>query len=213
MSRQSIISRNEKLGPRVVKALKSRHFEAFYCTTSEEALALAISLIPQDHVVAWGGSATTAKIGLIQAVKENYHVINRDEAESADEKMTLMRQSLLADTYITGTNAISENGVLVNVDGIGNRVAAMIYGPKNVVVVAGMNKVVRSVEDAVVRARTIAAPTNAQRFPDLSTPCLVSGSCENCKSLDSICSYISVIRLCRPAGKIKVILIGENLGY
>lgn len=213
MSTKSIISRHEKLGKQVVKNLKDRHFEAFYCNSCEEALTLALSLIPESDIVAWGGSATTAKIGLIEVVQENFQTINRDIATSPAEKMHLMRRSLLADTYITGTNAISEDGQLVNIDGIGNRVAAMTFGPKNVIIVAGMNKVVKTIEDAVSRARTYAAPVNAQRFPDLSTPCLKTGSCANCKSKDSICSFISITRLCKPAGRIKVILIGENLGY
>lgn len=205
--------RSSKLGPVIVKAMKSRHFEAYYCDDKEKALQLALSLIPPDHTVSWGGSATIAKIGLIQQVKEKYKVIDRDSAETKEQKDNLMRQALLADTYLTGANAISEDGQLVNVDGIGNRVAAMIYGPRNVIVVAGMNKVEKTVEDALVRARTIAAPINAQRFPGLETPCLITGSCGNCKSTDSICSYISIIRLCRPAGKIKVILVGDELGY
>lgn len=213
MSAKSINLRYEKLGTQVVRALQKRHFEAFYCSGKEEALSLALSLIPESDVVAWGGSATIAKIGLKDSVRATYTVIDRDVASNSEEKDSLMRESLLADTYLTSTNAISEDGQLVNIDGIGNRVAAMIYGPKRVIVVAGMNKVVKTLDDAMTRARTYAAPVNAQRFPDLKTPCLKTGACGDCLSTDSICSYISIHRLCKPAGRIKVILIGENLGY
>jgi hypothetical protein len=208
-----ITLRNAKLADKVVKALKERYFEAFYCNNREEALELALSLIPREDVVSWGGSETVAQTGLLERVKEKYRVIDRDTANNPEERFSLMRQALLADTYLTGANAISEDGQLVNIDGNGNRVAAMIYGPQNVIVIAGMNKVVKTADDALVRARTIAAPINAQRFPALNTPCMRNGTCSDCKSVDSICSCISVIRLSRPAGKIKVILIGEELGF
>ena len=208
-----IKTRNEKLAAKVVAALQERYFEAYYCKTKEDALALSLSLIPENHTVAWGGSATVTALGLQEKVKTKFNVIDRDAATTPEEKTELMRRSLLADTYLTGVNAISEQGELVNVDGFGNRVAAMIYGPTNVIAIAGMNKIVKSLEDAIGRARNHAAPINAQRFPELRTPCATTGSCGNCKSPDSICSYISIIRMCRPAGKIKVILIGEELGF
>jgi hypothetical protein len=126
--------------------------------------------------------------------------------------MELMRRALLSDTYLCGSNAVSEDGQLVNIDNYGNRVAAMIFGPKQVIVVAGINKVVKTVEDAMVRARTIAAPLNIQRFPDISTPCNKIGSCTNCLTQDTVCNYFVTIRNCKPAGRIKVILVGENLG-
>jgi L-lactate utilization protein LutB len=124
-----------------------------------------------------------------------------------------MRRALLCDTYLAGTNAISEDGQLVNIDGNGNRVAAMIYGPKQVIVAAGMNKVAKTLPDAVVRARNIAAPANVQRFPGLKTPCNETGSCADCLSPDTICSFLVTIRYCKPAGRIKVVLIGKDLGF
>lgn len=205
--------RNEKLGAKVVKALENRHFMACYCGTKEEALKAALSYISERSTVSWGGSATIEEIGLLDAVRKgNYKVIDRDTASTPEEKTQMMRQALLCDTFLTSTNALSEDGQLVNIDGNGNRVAAMIYGPKQVIVVAGINKVTKTVEDAVVRARTIAAPINAQRF-SLETPCLITGSCGNCISADSICAYMVTTRICRPAGKIKVILVGEELGF
>jgi L-lactate utilization protein LutB len=149
----------------------------------------------------------------MKRIAENgYKVIDRDKAASPEERTSLMRQALLCDTFILGANAISRDGQLVNIDGIGNRVAALAYGPKQVIVLAGMNKVTQTLQDAYTRARTIEAPTNAQRFPSGKTPCNETGFCSDCKSADSICSYIITTRMCRPAGKIKVILIGKDLG-
>lgn len=205
--------RNKKLGEKVVKALNSRHFEAYYCENKAEALEKALSLIDEKAVVGWGGSETCSQVGLIAALRRRNPVIDRDTAETAEARMELMRQALLSDVFVTGANAISEDGQIVNIDGNGNRVAAMTFGPKSVVILAGINKVVKNVDDALTRARTVAAPINAQRFEGIKTGCSVTGACEDCKGTDSICCYMETIRLCRPAGKIKVILIGEELGF
>lgn len=205
--------RYNKLGPKVVKALISRYFEAWYFEECAEAVEKIFSLIPPSDVVSWGGSMTTNGLGLQEMVyQKGYQVVDRDKAAGAVERTALMRKSLLCDTFLTGTNAISEDGQLVNVDGAGNRVAAMAYGPKQVIVVAGMNKVTKTVEDALVRSRSIAAPSNMQRFPGAKSPCAETGSCGNCLSPDSICSLIVTTRLCKPQGRIKVILIGKDLG-
>jgi hypothetical protein len=205
--------RYDKLGPKIVKALESRFFQAWYFSETGEAVEKVFSLIPKTDVVSWGGSLTTTALNLQGlAVERGYKVIDRDKAASPEERMELMRQALLCDTYLTGTNAISEDGQLVNVDAFGNRVAAMIFGPKQVIVVAGMNKVAPTVMDAANRARTIAAPANMQRFPNNKTPCNETGACADCLSPDSICTYIVRTRICRPKGRIKVILIGKDLG-
>ena len=205
--------RNEKLGLQLVKTLEARHFEAYYCHTKEEAKQIIISLIPKEDTVAWGGSATMNELGIIDYVKnENFKVIDRDLAKTPEEKLELMRQSLLSDTFLSGANAITEDGEIINIDGNGNRVAALTFGPKSVVIACGINKIVRSAQDAETRARTIAAPINAQRF-DLTTPCIATGRCCDCKSPQSICSVISRIRLCKPKGRIKVVIIGESLGF
>ena len=203
----------DKLGPVVVKALKERFFEAWYFSDANEAVEKVFSLIPKTDVVSWGGSLTTTGLNLQQmAVEKGYKVIDRDKAATPEERMERMRQSLHCDTFLTGTNALSEDGQLVNVDGGGNRVAAMCFGPKQVIVVAGMNKVRKTVEIAQARARTIAAPANTQRFANAKTPCNATGACEDCRSPDSVCSFIVRTRMCRPAGRIKVILIGQDLG-
>ena len=205
--------RNEKLGAGLIKALSLRHFDAYYCASSSEAAEKILSLIPKTDVVSWGGSMTMEALGVIDRVKKDgRRVIDRSTAQSQEEKIEIMRRALLCDTYLTGANAISEDGEIVNVDGNGNRVAAMTFGPRSVIVACGMNKVVKTAEDAVSRARNTAAPVNAQRF-DIRTPCKTTGSCADCKSTDSICSYIVRTRLCKPAGRIKVVLVGEALGF
>jgi len=205
--------RYDKLGPKVVKALQSRFFEAWYFSDTAEAVEKVFSLIPKTDVVSWGGSLTTTGLGLTTMAAEKGHkVIDRDKAASPEERWELMRQALLCDTYLTGTNALTEDGQLINIDGNGNRVAAMTFGPKQVIVVAGMNKVVQTIMQAYDRARTIAAPANMQRFPGLKTPCNETGACADCLSGDTICSYIVRTRVCKPKGRIKVILIGKDLG-
>jgi len=206
--------RYDKLGPRVVKALESRFFEAWYFSEPAEAVEKVFSLIPKTDVISWGGSMTTTELKLTSlAVEKGYKVIDRDKATSPAERMELMRQALFCDTYLIGTNALTEDGQLVNIDGNGNRVAAMTFGPKQVIVVAGMNKVRKTVETAFLRAKTIAAPANVQRFPNSKTPCNETGACEDCLSPDCICAYIVRTRVCRPKGRIKVILIGKDLGF
>jgi len=206
-------TRYSKLAPKVVKALNTRGFEAYFFDSEAEAADKILSLIPKNHTVSWGGSMTLVDMGIQERLeKEGYRLLDRDKAASPEERHDIMHRALLCDTYLTGTNAISEDGWLVNIDGNGNRVAAMIYGPKQVIIAAGMNKVAKTYEDAVVRARTIAAPLNAQRFPSLKTPCSETGTCANCMGADTICSYFVSTRFCKPAGRIKIILIGKDLG-
>ncbi|MDR2400593.1 MAG: lactate utilization protein [Deferribacteraceae bacterium] len=206
--------RNSKLGPRVVDALKKRYFDAWYLDDLLGATDMVVSLIPKEHLVSWGGSMTIVGLGIQERLaKEGFNLIDRDKAPlDSEERMELMRKALLCDTFLCSSNAISEDGQLVNIDNYGNRTAAMIFGPKQVIVVAGINKVVKTVEDAMIRARTIAAPVNIQRFPSIATPCNKTGSCANCVTPDTVCNYFVTIRLCKPARRIKVILVGENLG-
>ena len=209
---QPQIERNRKLGKSLVKALKARHFEACYCTDIEEAKQKLIEWIPQEDTVAWGGSQTLAEIGAQEMLRARGQVlIDRDTAKTPEERNTLMRQALTADTFLMSSNAITEDGQLVNMDGNGNRAAALVYGPRQVIVVAGLNKVAKDLDAAIARVRGTAAPTNAQRFP-VNTPCKITGVCADCKSPDCICANMVITRLSKPAGKIKVILIGEMLG-
>ena len=203
----------EKRGALAVKNLQKRHFEAYYCATKEEALAKALELIPEGSTVGWGGATSAQQIGLLDAMNEgNYHAIDRDRTSTPEERTQAMHDCLGADYFITGANAVSIDGQMANIDGMGNRVAAIVYGPKYVLVIAGMNKVCDCIEDAVVRARTVAAPMNQQRFAG-KTPCTETGSCADCLSEGSICNQILITRNCRPAGRIKFILVGEELGF
>ena len=213
MNIDPVSMRNEKIGKKVCEALNSRGFCACYCNTKQDALIKALSFIPEGKTVSWGGCKSAEEIGLIEAVKNgNYTVLDRDTAQTPEERQQIMKQALTCDVFLSGTNAITETGELVNIDGMGNRVAAMTYGPNSVIVIAGMNKLVSNVMDAANRARTTAAPINAQRF-DIKTPCKIDGACHDCNSPDSICSYIVRTRRCKPEGRIKLILVGESLGF
>ncbi len=206
--------RNDLLGAKVVKSLGSRHFEAYYCKTGEEAVAKILSLIPKKESVSWGGSLTLETLGLPRKLHEgDYAVLDRDRTTTPEERHEAMRKAFFCDNYLTSVNAISEDGQFVNVDGNGNRVAAIAFGPKRVIVVAGINKVVKSLDDAISRARNEASPINAQRVPNIKTPCRINGACEDCKSADCICTYVVTTRISRPAKRIKVVLIGEPLGF
>ena len=205
--------RNEVLGNRVVKALESRNMEAYYVKTKEAALAKALELIPEGSSISWGGTMSAQEIGLTDALhKGNYDVYDREQVETREEKEKIAHQALNCDFFIGSTNALSEDGVLVNVDGNANRVAAFAYGPKNVLLIVGMNKVVKTEADAMSRARNEAAPINAQRF-GVNTPCVKNGSCFNCKSAQCICCQILITRFSKVPKRTKIILVDENLGF
>lgn len=202
----------EKLGAKVVQALEQRHFAAQYCATGEEATSAVLDLVKEGQVVAWGGSMTVDSLGIQAALKERGQpVLDRGSAKTPEERKSVMKQALTSDVFLMSSNAVSADGQLVNMDGNGNRLAALLYGPDKVIVVAGMNKVTANLQDAVSRVRNLAAPMNAQRFPGVS-PCRVAGSCADCLSLDSVCAQLVITRLCKPAGRIHVILVGEDLG-
>jgi L-lactate utilization protein LutB len=205
-------TRNRLLGEQVVEALKSRFFDAYYCEDAKSAIEKALSLMPKKSSVTFGGSMTIRDMGLIKAIKaDDYTVYDRDEAKAA-ERATFVREHFFSDCYLMSANALTEDGILFNIDGMGNRVASLIYGPKNVIVIVGINKIVKDLDAAVSRARSTAAPTNAQRF-DIDTPCKKTGKCADCKSKDCICSYFVTTRICKPQGRIKVIIVGESFGY
>lgn len=203
----------EKRAAVLIKNLKSRHFDAYYCADRATALQKALELIPKGATVGWGGALSAQQIGLIDAVKNgDCTAIDRMQTNSIEEKRKAEKACLFSDVFLTGANGLSLDGQMVNVEGTGNRAAAIIYGPKTVLVIAGMNKVEDTLESAVHRARTVAAPANQQRFLG-NTPCTVTGSCADCKSDDCICNQIVITRNCRPAGRIKFILVGEDLGF
>lgn len=203
----------EKRGRILVKNLKNRHFDACYCATREEALAKALEWIPEGASVGWGGALSAQQIGLMDAVNAGpYHAIDRDRCKAPEEKTQAAKDSLFADVFLTGANGLSLDGQMVNIDGTGNRLAAIAYGPRTVLVIAGMNKVEDTLESAINRARRVAAPLNQQRF-GLENPCTVTGVCADCKSETCICNQILITRHCRPAGRIRFVLVGEELGF
>lgn len=214
MSEQTPIQRrNDMLGKTLIGALEKRNMEAYYCPTQADALQKALELIPEGSSVSWGGSMTIRDLGVTKALHEgNYNVIDRDLGKNPEEVYDLHRQALLTDYYLMSTNALTEDGILVNVDGNGNRVAALCFGPNNVIVITGVNKVAQNLDSAISRARSYAGPLNGARFMR-NTPCASTGTCHDCTSPDCICSQIVLTRFCKPAKRIKVILVGENMGY
>lgn len=206
--------RNQLRAQQLIQALKQRNMEASYAATKEEALEQALAWIPKGSCVGWGGSVSIDAIGLKDAVRQgDYRVIDRDTAANAEEKEAMYRRILAdCDYFLTSTNAISQDGVLVNIDGTANRLAAMCYGPRHVLYIVGMNKVVATAEDALHRARNEAAPINAMRF-GLKTPCSKTGCCYDCKSPDTVCCQILFTRFNHTPGRVKVILVDDSLGY
>ena len=205
--------RNERLAARMIKQLQRRHMEAFYCPTATEAVEKVSSLIADGSSVTWGGSMTIRDMGIPDALRQRgtLNVLDRDLVETPEEKAEMYLRAFSADVYLSSANAISEDGMIVNIDGNGNRVAAITWGPKQVIFIIGVNKIAQTVEAALTRARSTASPINAARF-EIQTPCQVDGVCHNCNSADSICNYVHFLRN-SPRGKHKVILVGENWGY
>ena len=205
--------RNERLAERMIKNLKRRNMEAFYCPTAAEAVKKVSELIADGSSVTWGGSMTIRDMGIPQALKDRatLEVLDRDEVTDREEVVKIYERAFTADVYLSSANAISEDGVIVNIDGNGNRVAAITWGPEKVIFIIGLNKVAQTVEAALARARSTASPINAARF-DIKTPCQVDGVCHNCNSPESICNYIHFLRN-SPHGKHTVILVGEAFGY
>ena len=202
----------EKRGQILVKNLKNRHFDAWYCDSKEDALAKVLELIPEGAKIGWGGVLSAQQIGLFDALRAgNYDLLDRDRCETAQEREQMMKDALFSDVFLTGANGLSLDGQMVNIDGTGNRVAATIYGPKRVIVIAGMNKVCDTLEEAVKRAREVAAPLNMMRFMK-DTPCAATGKCGDCKAEGCICNQIVITRHCRPVGRIQFVLVGEHLG-
>jgi L-lactate utilization protein LutB len=204
------VKRNDLLAQKVIKGLQSRNMTGYYVQTKEEALKLALSLIPEGSTVTMGGGMSVYETGLVKALKEgNYNYIDREEAQ---DRRAAMLKAYDADFFLASTNAITDDGVLVNIDGNANRVSAIAYGPKKVLMIVGMNKVCPDVDTAMKRARNVAAPINNQRF-NSNNPCVKTGSCANCKSPDTICCQFLVTRYSKHTDRIHIILVNDNLGF
>jgi len=197
----------------LIKNLEKRNMQGFYVDNKEEALEKFMTLINENDIIAWGGSTTVDEIGVKKLLEEkNISVIDRDKAKSPEERVHLMKKALTADVFITSTNAITMDGELMNVDGSGNRLAAYNYGPDSVIVFVGMNKVVPELSVALGRIRSEATVPNAIRV-NAQSPCSLTGKCSECTGDNSICCQILITRCSRPQNRIKIILIGESLGF
>ena len=208
------LTRSRLMAAKVIKALESRNMEGYYAETKVEAREKALSLIPDGSTVSWGGAMSATDIGLLEAVIEQgtYKVLDRYKVTDPDEVRKITLEAFDSDYYIGGVNAMTEDGILVNVDGGSNRVAAYSYGPKHLVLIVSMNKIMKTLDGAMERARSVASPTNAQRF-GLSTPCSITGTCNDCKHAQCICCNILITRFSRIPGRIKIILLPESVGF
>ena len=207
---QNIVKRNELLAQKVIKGLESRNMTGYYAQDKEEAKKIALSLIPEGATVTMGRGLSVHEIGLVDVLKTGtYTFIDRDAME---DKRAAMLAAYDADFYLASANAMTEDGVIVNIDGNANRVSAIAQGPRHVLFIVGMNKICDDVDGAMKRARNVAAPINAQRF-GLSTPCSKTGACMNCKSPDTICCQFLITRFSKHTGRIHVILVNDMLGF
>lgn len=206
--------RNRLRQEQIIKSLALRNIEAVFADTKEDALKLALEMIPEGSIVGCGGVMSAHEIGLIDAIRTgNYSFLDRDGAKSPEEKKKIELDTLHnCDYFISSVNGMSENGVFVNVDGNANRVAAIAQGPRHVLFIVGMNKIVHSEEDAYNRAKYIAAPINAQRF-GLSTPCGITGKCADCLMEQCICCQILITRYSKHKDRMKMIIVNEDLGF
>ena len=207
---EMLVKRNELLAQKVIKGLQARNMSGYYAANREEALKIALDLIPEGSSATMGGSVSAVEIGLVKALKEgNYNFIDRNEIA---DKRAAMLAAYDADFFLSSCNAITDDGVMINIDGNANRVSAIAQGPKKVIFIVGMNKVCSDVDSAMKRARNVAAVANVQRF-GLSTPCSKLGVCMDCKSPDTICCQFLITRFSRHEGRIHVILVNDNLGF
>ena len=207
---EMVSRRNRLLAQKTIRGLESRNMTGYFAETKEEALKIALSLIPENASVTMGGCMSAREIGLVDALEAGpYHFIDRDRYEDKREAMLLAYD---ADVYLASANAMTDDGVLVNIDGNSNRVSAIAQGPRKVIFIVGMNKVCSDPDAAMKRARNVAAPINAQRF-GLNTPCAKLGTCMDCKSPDTICCQFLITRFSRHKDRIHVILVDENLGF
>ena len=211
MSPKEIAKQN--LANTIIKNMEKKNLEAYYCATSKEAVEKALSLMPEGASITWGGSESIKECGVMDAIKgANYELIDRADAKTPEEDRIMYSRQVMADFFLMSSNAITIDGELVNIDGRANRVSLLCWGPQNVIVIAGMNKIASDVESAIQRVRDAAAPPNTVRL-NKNTPCAQTGRCGNCYSPDCICSQIVITRRSSTPKRIKVILVGEELGY
>ena len=195
-------------------ALKANGFEVLYADNSKEALDKVMSLIPKEAKVGVGGSVTVRDIGLVEAIERQGNTIFMDWEKPIElkEKIKVRKEALTSDIYLTSSNAITFQGQLVNIDGTGNRVSAMIFGPKKVIIVAGVNKLVDTLDEALARTKNITSPLIGKRL-NLKAPCVLTGKCTDCNSPDRMCRVTVILEKKPRLSDITIVLVGENLGY
>lgn len=198
----------------IIKNLEKRNMTAFYCEDIEECRQKVLELVPADSVISWGGSMSIHECGVPQALKDrgDCEVLDRSRYITPEQQQEFAVKTFQSDYYLMSTNAITLDGELVNIDGNGNRVASLIYGPRHVIVITGMNKVVPDVKQGFDRVRNVASPPNTIRLSK-NTPCSQTGKCGDCMSPDCICNQIVVTRRSREKERIIVILVNANLGF
>lgn len=203
----------ENAAETIIKNLKKRRMEGYYCATKEEAVKKALELMPEGASIGWGGSMTLEESGLLEAIRSaEYAIIDRDVARTAEERKEVFAKIVNCDYFLMSTNAITLDGELINIDGRGNRVSFLCFGPEHVLILAGMNKVVTDVDSGIKRVHDIASPANTVRL-NKNTPCAKTGRCADCLSDDCICAQTVITRLSLVPNRIQVILVGEELGY
>jgi hypothetical protein len=205
---------NEKLALQTVEALQKNRFNAVFYETSQDALEKLLEIIPPDATVGVGGSWTLIQLGLVEKLEERGNTVycHHKPGLSPEEVLEIRRKQLTCDVFLTSTNAITEDGRLVNTDATGNRVAAMVFGPKKVIILAGTNKIVKNLDDAQDRIRTTAAPMNNKRL-NRPNPCVKTGHCVDCQGPTRLCNVTTVLHKRPPASDIHVWIVGEELGY
>ena len=208
----NVLFTEEKRAERTIENLRANRMEAFYVKNSAQAVELVKKLIPEGSVCRVGGSRTLHETGIIKLLEEGNYDYRDSHSVPPEEVETARREAFFADFFLASANAITEDGEIYNVDGAGTRVAPIIYGPKNVILVAGTNKIVSDIAAAEDRLRNLAAPANAKRL-GCKTPCTETGTCMNCKSPGRICCSYTLLGYQRIPGRIKIIIVGEHLGY
>jgi L-lactate utilization protein LutB len=199
---------------RVVENLKRRGFDAFWCKTKEEAKSKLLDIIPVTAKIGIGGSVTIRELGIIDELIERGNTVihHWKPGLPSEEDFQIRREEMTSDVFLSSTNALTVDGVIVNTDGVGNRVAGMIFGPRRVILVVGINKIVKDIDDAIWRIKNVATPMNAYRL-GLNTPCAKLGYCMNCTSNVSICRVTTIIEYKPSRTDFTVVLVGEELGY
>lgn len=195
-------------------ALKANGFKVIYVDNSKEALDKVMSLIPKEAKVGIGGSVTVREVGLVKTLEKQGHTIfaHWDQSLKLKEKLEMRKKALTSEVYLTSSNAITLQGQLLNIDGTGNRVAAMIFGPKKVIIIVGANKLVDTLDEAFARIRNVSSPLNAKRL-NLKTPCALTGKCTDCNSPDRMCNITVILEKRPKLSDITVVLVGEDLGH